>query len=182
MLAVRVMARPKYRPWTKVGSPVCRPMRTATVAPGGHDVAARRRCASTAAATAREAEPKTAVTLSPMRSTTTPPAASTASPIARSWPAITASASGPSSRTSVENATVSVRSSVSVADSSDEEGRSGRIRRVYDAWRAAGTRGYAAYSSAIDSTSSRIATPSSSSSGVIVSGGQTMTTFQCTIR
>jgi hypothetical protein len=38
------------------------------------------------------------------------------------------------------------------------------------------------YSSAIASASSRIAMPSSISSRVIVSGGQTMTTFQCVIR
>jgi hypothetical protein len=40
----------------------------------------------------------------------------------------------------------------------------------------------ATYSSAIASASSRIATPSSSSSRVIVSGGTTMITFQCVIR
>ena len=38
------------------------------------------------------------------------------------------------------------------------------------------------YSSAIASVSSRIATPASTSSRVIVSGGTTMTTFQCVIR
>ncbi|MDX6513757.1 MAG: hypothetical protein QOE36_3261 [Gaiellaceae bacterium] len=38
------------------------------------------------------------------------------------------------------------------------------------------------YSSATVSTSSRIASPSSSSSRVMLSGGQTMTTFQCVIR
>jgi hypothetical protein len=37
-------------------------------------------------------------------------------------------------------------------------------------------------SSATASASSRTATPSSSSSRVIVSGGQTMTTFQCVMR
>ena len=40
----------------------------------------------------------------------------------------------------------------------------------------------AAYSSAIESASSRIPTPSSISSRVIVSGGATMITFQCVIR
>ena len=40
----------------------------------------------------------------------------------------------------------------------------------------------AAYSSAIESASSRIQTPSSISSRVIVSGGATMITFQCVIR
>jgi hypothetical protein len=40
----------------------------------------------------------------------------------------------------------------------------------------------AAYSSAIASASSRMAMPSSISSGVIVSGGQTMITFQWVIR
>ena len=59
---------------------------------------------------------------------------------------------------------------------------SGRIGRVYDDRTAGGTWPYAAYSSAIASASSRIETPSSSSSGVIVSGGHTITTFQCTIR
>ena len=44
------------------------------------------------------------------------------------------------------------------------------------------TRLQAACSSAIESTSSRIAMPSSISSRVIVSGGQTMITFQCVIR
>jgi hypothetical protein len=40
----------------------------------------------------------------------------------------------------------------------------------------------AVYSSAIDSASSRMPMPSSISSRVIVSGGQTMITFQCVIR
>ena len=40
----------------------------------------------------------------------------------------------------------------------------------------------AAYSSAIESASSRIPMPSSISSRVIVSGGATMITFQCVIR
>ena len=40
----------------------------------------------------------------------------------------------------------------------------------------------AAYSSAIESASSRMPMPSSISSRVIVSGGQTMITFQCVIR
>ena len=40
----------------------------------------------------------------------------------------------------------------------------------------------AAYSSAIDSTSSRMPMPSSISSRVIVKGGATMITFQCVIR
>ena len=43
-------------------------------------------------------------------------------------------------------------------------------------------RGQAAYSSAIASASSRIPIPSSISSRVIVSGGQTMITFQCVMR
>jgi len=43
-------------------------------------------------------------------------------------------------------------------------------------------RGQAAYSSAIASVSSSTPMPSSISSRVIVSGGQTMTTFQCVIR
>ena len=41
---------------------------------------------------------------------------------------------------------------------------------------------YAAYSSATASASSRMEIPSSSSSRVMVSGGQTITTFQCVIR
>ena len=40
----------------------------------------------------------------------------------------------------------------------------------------------AAYSSAIESASSRMPMPSSISSRMIVSGGQTMITFQCVIR
>ena len=83
-------------------------MRTATLAPCGQAVAARRRCASTAAVTAREAEEKTASMLSPTKSPTTPPAASVALLTACSCPSMTAPASEPSSRMSVVHPTMSV--------------------------------------------------------------------------